>query len=110
MYIEHHNIAEIQLKVGDKHQSINGYGSVIIIIVVGIDFKNSNLDPYWNKRTKSTKLVFFAFVYVELLFTNQFWFTSSLSFRHFEYARLETGRFMLLGMASVRASTQFSEQ
>jgi hypothetical protein len=46
MYIEHHNIAEIQLKVGDKHQSINGYGSVIIIIVVGINFKNSNLDPY----------------------------------------------------------------
>jgi hypothetical protein len=46
MYIEHHNIAEILLKVGDKHQAINGYGSVIIIIVVGIDFKNSNLDPY----------------------------------------------------------------
>jgi hypothetical protein len=25
-------------------------------------------------------LVFFVFLYVELLFTNQFWFTSSLSF------------------------------
>jgi hypothetical protein len=46
MYIGHHNIAEILLKVGDKHQSINGYGCVIIIIVVGIKFENSNLDPY----------------------------------------------------------------